>query len=477
MQIKIHKLNAPIYSTGLTLWATAIFFSYLSARFDYSKIGVSYFFSSLLPLIAATYFLMNREKKILGTVFLFLSFLISFFINLPIVPNHRYVLFFASILMILPIFVSPKKEEEFFLSQTVRHVRSLTIIVYFFAFLSKLNWDYLDVNKSCAVVFFRHIQSLHGFIPNFPLVDLSVVYGSLLVELLIPVFLLLRFRNAALYLGLVFHFILALDIYKYFTNFSAVMGFLLFVSVGQAALKKFESFSSVTIENVFKTRAKFFLWLLSSLFVLMVTSIVVDFSGGVSESKAILLFVVFRHLMWLIYGSFLLIAAAKLFLESRNVFAREIVVAKNIRFNLLALAVLSLAFINGTTPFVGLKSRTGFNMYGNLRVEPSFSNHLFVPRTLGVSSYMYDVGYVLGADEEMLCDNILYPNTQYPIFEILRAANRCKDQTFEFAYGKSIFKSDSNEVDLLIEQKTSIFTRKLLTFKPIGLKAESECIW
>jgi len=90
---------------------------------------------------------------------------------------------------------------------------------------------------------------------------------------------------------------------------------------------------------------------------------------------------------------------------------------------------------------------------------------------------MYDVGYVLGADEEMLCDNILYPNTQYPIFEILRAANRCKDQTFEFAYGKSIFKSDSNEVDLLIEQKTSIFTRKLLTFKPIGLKAESECIW
>ena len=187
-------------------------------------------------------------------------------------------------------------------------------------------------------------------------------------------------------------------------------------------------------------------------------------------------FVTFRHVLWFLYAAFILLFSLKLILGKLDL-ELSVVNKQSFKLNFAEIIILLLVVLNGLTPYLGLKTRTGINMYSNLRIEPDFSNHLIVKKSLALGGYLNDMGLVLGSSDKMYCGGVLYGQTQYPILEILRALKTCPDEDFIFQYKDKEYSSVSREALILVSEKTNFLERFFLTFKPLGLKAENECIW
>ena len=90
------------------------------------------------------------------------SFLCLVFTQLPAVQNHRMVLAFIAVLLLLPA-GGPRSEitgNRFATRQQA--LNALTVVVYVFAAVAKLNLDYLNPAVSCVGQFLRHSLVGHG---------------------------------------------------------------------------------------------------------------------------------------------------------------------------------------------------------------------------------------------------------------------------------------------------------------------------
>ena len=471
--LNTHKLSGSTYAVALTLWVIAVFFSFLSSTFVHADFSQEYIFTNILPLVLASILLVGglSSSLILLTM---TSFIISCFILLPIIPNHRYVLLLATFLLAMPLLRKDGAAiEDYFLSKTLPAIRYLTIILYAFACFVKLNETFLDPSRSCASLFFHHIQTLNNFLPENTVVQLFVIYGSIIIEFILPFLFLSRYKNFAVVLGLGFHFILALDIYKYFTNFSGVMALLLIVSAGSDWLARLSFEFNRFVHVVFKKKWIFSLTFLIIYSFVLYFSYIADLVGDDAKGQTISLFLIFRHLLWFCYGMFLVSVSIRILLK-KLVEQKEGVMLGTGKVEVL---ILMLAVLNGSTPFLGLKTRTGFNMYSNLRIEKDFSNHLIYGKSLDLGGYLTDTAFVGGVEGQMVCRGVLFAHTEYPIFEVLRASELCPKEDFSLEYEGRGITSGSAEVAQLREDKTNWILRKFLAFKPIGLKAQSECTW
>ena len=111
--------------------------------------------------------------------------------------------------------------------------RLCLIVGYAFAAFSKLNSSFLDPDVSCATYFFRDTTDFLGLpeqlVDGTGWVPRAVVLSALAIELSIPVLLVIRrTRNLGVMVGLLFHYVLALDRTNHVFDFSSML-FALFV--------------------------------------------------------------------------------------------------------------------------------------------------------------------------------------------------------------------------------------------------------
>lgn len=87
----------------------------------------------------------------------------------------------------------------------------MLVLVYYFAFIAKLNTDFFNPEISCATVLYGDLVDLVPLLPNADWTARVVIWGTILVELAIPLLLTFRrTRYTAIILGLGFHFMLGL---------------------------------------------------------------------------------------------------------------------------------------------------------------------------------------------------------------------------------------------------------------------------
>ncbi|MCE7945773.1 MAG: hypothetical protein DYG95_29785 [Chlorobi bacterium CHB1] len=99
-------------------------------------------------------------------------------------------------------------------------MRAAVIIIYLFAVLHKLNWDFLNPAISCGVAMFHDLTSRLPFSPDYAWAPLASIWATLAIELALPVLLLFRkTRHYALALGLPFHLMLGLIGHRKFSAF------------------------------------------------------------------------------------------------------------------------------------------------------------------------------------------------------------------------------------------------------------------
>lgn len=364
---------------------------------------------------------------------------------LPELPNHRWVATFLNLALLATL------AGGFSFLRFQAAARAIVVILYAFATLAKLNVDFLDPATSCAGEFYGHVAEWLP-LPDGRGVRLAVAWGTILIEGLLPLGLLFardRARHAVVAAGLVFHFALALDLGKHFLNFSAVMtgGLLLFLTpAGLAELGR----------PILRFRAA------------LAAALAVELAIGFLAALGLPLGLVFLVARQVIYGGFVLWIAARVV---RLPVEREIELA---RPGLAAAVVVALAVLNGLSPYLGLKTRTGFDMYGNLRMEAGRSNHLIVPRSLDLLGLLADRGRILEADPRGRAHG-LTPGTEWPWLELSRrlAAEPPPRVVYERAGKRFVFDpARGSRVP-----PPPWLLGKLLVFRPIGEETRGLCVW
>ena len=96
------------------------------------------------------------------------------------------------------------------------------ILLYAFAFLHKLNWDYLDPRFSCADQVLTWLNTKYRILPTGPTLTTLGIWSSLFVEGVVPILLCFRYTaRFGLIIGFTFH--LALSQFGGLYGFAAAM--------------------------------------------------------------------------------------------------------------------------------------------------------------------------------------------------------------------------------------------------------------
>jgi len=371
---------------------------------------------------------------------------------LPEVPNHRLILTFVDLALIATL-IRGRRGDQWF-DAFVPAARIILVSLYAFAFFAKLNADFLDPSSSCAAQFFGNVTRWWPVIPDAALLRGGAVWAALVAEGLLAVTLCVpRLRPAAVIGGLVFHFLLALDATKVFLNFSSVMFALLISFLPRAFLDSLGG----DLERHRGLRAGLGAGLLaivgSGLYA------VTDWSTRAN------LHVWVRQIVWSVY-------ALGVMGYTIRWCAREYRPEAPLPLpGAAAIAVIALVWLDGLSPYLGLKTRTTLDMYSNLRLEADRSNHFLVPRSLDVFGFLRDRVAILETDDPDLRRAYVETGEEMPYVQLRDYLTRHPRVRVRYLRGGA--------------QASSVGTReplpyalqKLLVFRPLGERSRRECVW
>jgi hypothetical protein len=138
---------------------------------------------------------------------------------------------------------------------------------------------------------------------------------------------------------------------------------------------------------------------------------------------------------------------------------------------------LALIFLNGLSPYLGIKTESSFSMFSNLRTEGGRNNHLFMPAFTQTTGWQDDLVEIRDTDVQPLrafADN----QRLITLFELRRFASEAKGDFYvdyrlngQLAY-LEVRNGQANDAALV--QPYPWYLYKSIYFRPI-FKGECQC--
>ena len=288
--------------------------------------------------------------------------------SLPTAANHKMLsllvaLAFAAAALFVWVTRNRPDTRGTFLARWLEAARTpagLTLlVVYLFTVFDKLNTAFFDPATSCAGRLLDQMLDYNGIVvePSALLVRTAAI-GTVLVETTILVCLAVpRLRRWGLLLGIGFHLVLAPASFWDF----ATMVFTLYVLFVPTRV-----FAGLASRSAGIRR-----FALAAFALHMILAITVSLAGTESSPFGPRWHTLIV-LTWYIAVIPLLVQLVRAFLADREPWP-----GWRIRPVFLLLVPL-LAFVNGSAPYLGLKTVSSYSMFSNLHTEPGVANHLLV---------------------------------------------------------------------------------------------------
>ena len=317
-----------------------------------------------------------RPRTVSLTIPLAVAVLVNVWLEAPVLGNHWLLHGFVAIVVVGGA-IAGRCRPAPTTTRIIGPLRLTLLAFYSFAAFAKLNADFFDPAVSCAVFYLRESADSWGALA---LVDglggageRAVAVIVAVVELSIPVLLFLRrTRNLGVVVGLVFHLVLAVDRSHQFADFSSILAvlFLLFLdpSTVSAGVHRLRRGMTLLTERVPSAPE-----LLRTALVLLVGAVVAYASGPSTWNAPPVL----RELAvfgWIVTGGALIGVVVTALRDEPGGNGRLLAPGSS-RW---LLVVPLLAFLNGLTPYLEIKTGTGWNMYSNLAVIDGESNHYLI---------------------------------------------------------------------------------------------------
>jgi hypothetical protein len=308
----------------------------------------------------------------------------------------------------------------------VRVVRIEVIILYFFAVFHKINSGFFSPAASCATDLLK-AQHLEMVLGNDQFLYSASAYFTLLIEVTIPVLLCFRkTRTVGVFVGLFFHSILSYSSYNAFYDFSAMIfaAYFLFLSPGFASNLyeiplSFKSWSRSFIQTFSRSK----LWL-SGFIILIVLTVIYFLNKQLNTFHSV-------HLYFFSTGySILYMVCLLRYLRA----ARPYQTRMRSKFPLphWSLFIIPvIIFLNGASPYLGLKTENSFSMFSNLRTEGGRTNHYMVPANVQLFDYQRNVVHVISSSDPRL-QQLVAENKAMVYFEFQNYVHNRKPERVEY---------------------------------------------
>ena len=438
----------------------------------------------LSGLVLAAVAVIHRPDSVGRLLCLAIVQLLDVAYYLPVVPNHwlltgivSLAILGAAVVVVLRAGRVAVELGELYQTLTPP-VRISAAIFYFFTFFHKLNADFLNPDVSCAVRFFE--QTLAPFAPlglaALPGVGVAVIWATLAAELFLAVGLAVpRWRQAACLLGAGFHLLLALDAPHIFYNFSAVMFAVLWVCLP----------ASRAAWIARQQGGRFGRWHFLGGYALIV-GLAWWFpaeAGRVTAFGFSGLWFAFALTLLSRAGllgrcNMLQLARATRRSRTRPTPPAPIAARPRRRIAGVLLLLPALVLLNGLSPYLGLKTRTAWQMYSNLNLAADDSNHYLIPYSLDVGGFLADSVRILATSDPVLSTEYVQTGRRITWFELRRyvAQHSVKELTYvRPARAAGPFGPAEEETPRKTLGRAVL--EKMLIFQPLGPQAGALCNW
>jgi hypothetical protein len=327
---------------------------------------------ALLTLTAVAVLVAPRRSA--PFVVLLCAQVVEIALRAPQVSNHWWMSGAISLTLLMTLI--PALREGFSPGRWLSHfrgpLRAILIVVYFYGVFHKINADFLDPEISCGVDLYRTLaRSYLPFLPDSAAAAWFSIFGTLAVETAIPLLLLWPNTRAwGVTLGVGFHFFLGFVPYSVYYNFSSALFALFLLFIPPGAIENREEIGAGGGITSDRTR-----WIGLALLVAFMS-----FAAWHSPTHRGL----WRHLHripWAVYGGGIVLLTIRAFAR-RNEADLTPATEHAHRVRRWPFVMPVLFFLNGASPYLGLKTETSLAMYSNLRTEGGSSNHLLIAQTL-----------------------------------------------------------------------------------------------
>lgn len=461
---------APVlqFRTFTMLWAIASLFhmahsSVFDTQLNLAFLTLAAFFAIFRPSL--TSFLLLIALQIFDAAF-----------RMPFTTNHWIFTAFVNVTILHALIYlmfrnkSFQVEEGEFFKLFAPLVRIEVIILYFFAVFHKLNAGFFAPATSCATDLLR-AQNLGHIIPLTGELFTANAYLTLIIELSIPVLLCIRqTRIAGVLVGVIFHCILSYSSYNAFFDFSSLMFAVYFVFLppgfSLTAYRGFQglrAFRTVTFREFSWSSVAYL-----SVIIVLCLGVFYLLNKRLDTYRSVHL-----YFFWTVYSllftgciiSFLL--ARKYFKQTREFSFRTA------HWSLLLIPVI--VFVNGTFPYLGLKTENSYAMFSNLRTEGGKSNHFIVPVSAQIFNYQNEVVQIVASTDSVL-QKFADDGLGLVLFEFRNYVNERAPERVEYLLNgerKTFVRGDRASKQVLGENPYVL--RKLMKFRPFSIDGPQPC--
>lgn len=441
--------------------------------FHQSKLGDWEVFSHHAVLVLVALWTMLRPSSMQRLLVLLGVHFVTIVMDLPLVVNHWLLVGMAELGLFIALGVGRLRGSAWATDRGALHLalepylRLQVVFIYFFAALAKVNSAFLDADLSCGVAMVDELFARSPVKPGGSLVDQSAIWGTILIELALPILLSMRrTRLAAIFLGGGFHIILALSGHLPFSGF-ALAFYALFVPDDLPSRWDLVRAARLSLDRAFKQAIAF------------------------GHSKLA---------FPLVGGGFLALAAGATYVDGRfETAGYGLAFLVYLVLNLLAGAALlacvwgnlrveyaphplrlaspvwvigpALVFLNALTPYLGLKTQNSWTMYSNLQTEPGRWNHSLIPEDVRVFGLQDDrVRIVSSSDEDL--QEAADEGWEWSLWALRQKAQR--DEDFAVTYvsdgRQTVVRSAADELEPL-----NPVIAKLWMMRDVPAAGDNEC--
>ena len=344
------------------------------------------------------------------------------------VPNHILFSLVMNALMLAVLIGALIKEKRapnvdargMWVTIVAPMVRMSVAILYFFTVFHKINRAYFNPDVSCASTMLHEIGGMYSIIPSGVFADNLAIYGTLLIEGLIPILMFIpRTRLAGGVLALGFHAMLSLHPHPGIYSFTATIVSLLswfipsgfFVNI-QPAPKVLKALQIVWIMTCIMVTTALLVGVVPSLKSIVTQAGTIGFSIG--------------YYGILVYSAATAVAFLLHSWRNRADLAGPYSVVGSLSKQLMfSCPLCALLVLIGMQPYLGLRTRMCFSMFSNLQTEGGVGNHLLIPDALQQTRWQKELVSVVTSDDPGL-DTIANRHHRIPILELSRRIRESK---------------------------------------------------
>ncbi len=328
-------------------------------------------------------------------------------LKLPDISNHTVVMLISDIVIVSAYLRSASLRPNFpidpgsLFDSFAPVLRVITVILYFYVTFHKLNWDYLDPSYSASVEHYRELARIiarSGV--QLPMADWAkycAIYGTLVIESAIPILLIfVRTRVAGLWLGLLFHFMLSIERYYDFTATVYALLFLFTPANFPDLLEDWWHRSRLGWIVSRAARATIFRTIPIQVWLAVLASLVLGTINILDRVTSLRMF----KCLWMVFGVGIILAFAGAIHGRRSALVeqRGLLKLASSAFAIFPLLML----LNGACPYLGLKTRSCFAMFSNLRTEGGQTNHVLVPAWFQIAGFQKHMVRIIDSSDPFL---------------------------------------------------------------------------